>query len=294
MRARPLVGWILGLSLFASGPLAYAAEPDWTWVEDQELMDELGSAPAKTVERVERLKELYELAGAKADEIELQEVKSPFGNGETSHNVIVTLAGKSGRTIVVGGHLDKVAPGKGIIDDWSGACLATNLYQTLRPLAEEGKLRHSFVFVGFTAEEQGLIGSREFVKSRVQQKKPGDESREYVAMLNLECLGVADPMIWTNGSTDSLERIAHKVAAEFEIPLSDHEIRGVGADSIPFEDAGVPNLTFDGLPIDKFRFIHSEEDKFENIRQEYYVNSYRLAARFLVALDAELGQPEKP
>jgi Iap family predicted aminopeptidase len=252
------------------------------WVPDKEVLDELKSAPKENPARVERLRELYVQAGAKADDMTLQEVKLETEGAPVLHNVIVRKKGMTDSVIVVGGHLDKVPPGDGVIDDWSGACLATNLFQTIRGVSTH----HTFVFMGFAYEEAGLVGSRAYVTSLAEEDR-----KRIKAMVNLECLGVEDPFIWTNGSTDSLEVIAHRVAEEHKLPLRDHEIQGVGADSIPFERAGIPNITFDGLPVEQLRLIHSERDNFSNIKPDSYLNAYRLTAHFLVTLDKSLAEP---
>jgi Iap family predicted aminopeptidase len=76
------------------------------------------------------------------------------------------------------------------------------------------------------------------------------------------------------------------------LPLRDHVLEGVGADSIPFDRAGIPTLTFDGLPAERFDLIHSERDTYANIRPECYVNAYRVVASFLLALDGEAAERE--
>ena len=275
----------LRVILFLIGCVSSAAAWGWdnpplVFVPDQEILEELKSAPKANADRVERLRELYLQAGAKPEQITLQEVKANPEDKSPLHNVIVTKKGQTDSVIVVGGHLDKVSAGDGIIDDWSGACLATNLYQTLRPL----DTKHTFVFIGFAHEERGLLGSRAYVASL------SDEQQKRIkAMVNLECLGVDQPFIWTNGSTDSLEVIAHQVADEHELPLRDHVILGVGADSIPFDRAGIPNITFDGMAVENFRFIHSDLDTFSNVKPDCYLNAYRFTSRFLVALDRRLA-----
>jgi hypothetical protein len=116
-----LVG-LPGRSPLAADPPAAVAE--------RELLAELQAAPRENEERVRTLRALYEQAGARPEEISCRRC----GPGDTPppllHNVIVTKPGATDAVIVVGGHLDKVPPGDGVIDDWSGACLATNLYQT--------------------------------------------------------------------------------------------------------------------------------------------------------------------
>ncbi|MCS6859545.1 MAG: M28 family metallopeptidase [Abditibacteriales bacterium] len=267
---------IVSLVLIAYGASAYRAENVPSFLPEQELLDELQAAPQDNVEREKKLRELYLQAGAQPEDITLQGVKTNNPHDPVLHNVIVTEKGETDAVIIVGGHLDKVSVGQGVIDNWSGATLAANLYQTLKPL----KMKHTFVFIGFAYEERGLLGSRAYVASLSAEQK-----KRVKAMVNLECLGVDDPFIWTNGSTDSLEVIAHRVARENNLPLRDHVLNGVGTDSIPFEQAGIPNITFDGLAQENFRFIHSALDNFSNIKPPAYQNAYRLVTQFLMALD---------
>src|SRR4051812_36060544 len=252
-----------------------------TVVAERELLEELRAAPGENEARQRTLRALYEQAGARPEDIALQAVPTRDELEPVLHNIIVTKRGETDAVIVVGGHLDKVPPGDGVIDDWSGACLATNLYQTLRPL----RTRHTFVFIGFAHEERGLLGSRAYVASLSPETRA-----KVVAMVNLECLGVADPFLWTNGSTDRLEALAHRVAEEDGLPLRDHVLESVGADSIPFDRAGIPTITFDGLPESRFDLIHSEHDTYDKVRPECYVNAYRVVARFLLALDRTPGE----
>jgi hypothetical protein len=255
------------------------AEDSPAVVAERELLDELRAAPKENEAREKTLRALYEQAGARPGDIVLQDVPARDEPGPLLHNVIVTKPGATESVIIVGGHLDKVPPGDGVIDDWSGACLATNLYQALRPL----RTRHTFVFIGFAHEERGLLGSRAYVASLSPEARA-----KVAAMVNLECLGVADPFLWTNGSTDRLEALAHRVAEEDGLPLHDHLIEGVGADSIPFDRAGISTITFDGLPATRFDLIHSEHDTYANIRPECYVNAYRVVVAFLLGLDREV------
>ncbi len=266
---------LLGISAFALAAVE-GQSPAPAVVADAEILDELKSAPGDNLERVNHLVALYEQAGAPADAIRKQAVPGPGADDPVLYNVIVTKPGKTDAVIVVGGHLDKVRAGDGIIDDWSGACLATNLYQAIREVETE----HTFVFVGFAYEERGLLGSRKYVDSLAAEEKA-----RHKAMVNLECLGVGGPFLWTNGSTDVLEALAHEVAVAHGLTLEDHVIRGVGADSIPFEKAGIPNITFDGLPSTRLRLIHTKDDTFANIDPKSYTDAYKVVLRYLIELD---------
>jgi hypothetical protein len=281
MRPFPRIA-ALAVALLLVAPSARAPRADDApaTVAERELLDELKAAPIENEARERTLRALYEQAGARPEDIALQAVPTRDELEPVLHNVIVTKRGETDAVIVIGGHLDKVPPGDGVIDDWSGACLATNLYQTLRPL----RTRHTFVFIGFAHEERGLLGSRAYVASLSPETRA-----KVTAMVNLECLGVADPFLWTNGSTDRLEALAHRAAEEGGLPLRDHVLESVGADSIPFDRAGIPTITFDGLPETRFDLIHSERDRYANIRPECYVNAYRVVAKFLQVLDRESG-----
>ncbi len=235
----------------------------------EELQSELCSAPSDNRAREDAIARLFRQAGA--SEVFFQTVGK-----QGYRNVYVIKRGRTDSVIVVGGHIDHVAKGDGVIDDWSGSCAVSNVYQALKSVETE----HTLIFIGFAQEEDGLIGSRDFVRKLLEE-----ERKRIRAMVNLECLGVGVTHIWSNGSDDALEAIVKRVAARDGIALQEHTIPGVGADSISFTRAGIPAITLDGLPVDRFELIHSEKDKCSNISIFNYYDSYRLAVAFMLELD---------
>lgn len=111
-------------------------------------------------------------------------------------NVIGVLAGSGPlreETIVVGAHYDHLGRGgegslapmsneihPGADDNASGTA---GLLELARRLAEKGPLPRRIVFIAFTAEERGLHGSEEYVKSPVF---PLDST---IAMFNMDMIG---------------------------------------------------------------------------------------------------------
>src|SRR5262245_30314584 len=91
-------------------------EPQPAVVPDAELLDELKGAAEENPDRESKLLELYLQAGAKPDEVRVQEVPAEAATTPPLHNVIATLKGETDDVIVVGGHLDKVSVGRGVID----------------------------------------------------------------------------------------------------------------------------------------------------------------------------------
>ena len=279
--AGPNVWKVLGAVLLLSS-VAAAQPPPLAEPFREELLSELRSAPLDDDARQRHVEMMFLQAGAPAEEIRLCPVRDAAGRALPIPNVEVVLEGETDRAIVIGAHFDKVEPGHGVVDDWSGICVMTNLYQELK---DAGYLpRHSLVFVGFAYEEDGLLGSRAYVQQLFS------EDRQIAAMVNFECFGVGDPFIWTNGSDDKLESLAWHVAETSGLPLQGHHLSGVGADSDPFNEKGVPAITFDGLPETHFGVIHSDRDKMQSVDRVALFNAYRLMYEFVKALDSALDE----
>ena len=252
------------------------------WVPDQEVIEELRTAPQTNPDRADRLMELFQQAGL--TDVQKQAVQWP-GPPESKPdpgplNVIALLPGKTETRIVVGAHTDCSQAGAGIIDDWSGAALLANLAQTLKPLPRT----HTFVFVGFTLEEVGMAGSRDYVR-----RLSPEERSTVKAMVNLECLGVSTTYVWKTGSADALEALASRVASEQDVDVTIRDLFGAATDSDNFMVAGIPAITFDSLNSEDFRLIDSPNDRFSAINQDLYLTQYRFLVRYLLALDQVEG-----
>lgn len=91
----------------------------------------------------------------------------PRGLSRTA-NVVATLKGTTHPDVVyvVGGHYDSVPVGPGADDDASGIAV---LLESARVLKDH-PLPATVVFVAFTGEESGLLGSREFVRRAVEAR----------------------------------------------------------------------------------------------------------------------------
>jgi hypothetical protein len=132
-----------------------------------------------------------ELAGWKAvGEVAVEREESPV------KNVVAVLEGEgphADETIVIGAHYDHLgfggtgsaAPGvheihNGADDNGSGTSV---LLEVARQLAARGKPPRRIVFVAFTGEERGLLGSARYVRT------PPFPIDSTVAMLNLDMVG---------------------------------------------------------------------------------------------------------
>jgi hypothetical protein len=130
--------------------------------------------------------------------------------GRKQPNVICTLPGSTPEVIVVGAHFDHVSDGDGIIDNWSGASLLPSLFQSLL----RSTRKHTFVFVAFTGEEGGLLGSAFYVK-----QLPKEQISKIEAMINMDSLGLGPTKVWVSQSDPLLVNRLGQLAHTMNLPV---------------------------------------------------------------------------
>jgi hypothetical protein len=269
---------LLLLTCVLPGP---AQQVEYVKVPPPVLEERLHRVTDKTADREQTLHELFESAGCKESSLDEQPVKYA-----RTPNVVCTLAGADERRVVVGAHYDKVSNGHGVIDNWSGASLLPSLFEGLH-----GKPRRlTFVFIGFTDEEKGLVGSRYYVSHLTK----GDKTK-ILAMVNIDSLGLSDTKIWLSRADKHLANGAAAVAHATNLPLGVVDVERVGeSDSRPFFDARIPVIDFHSLTQDTFRILHSSKDAFPALRMKEYVVSCNLLVAYLAYLDSTLGASPSP
>lgn len=255
-----------------------SAQQDSTSVQVQILkpsviQQRLESVQRKTADRRTTLEAFFRDAGC-ADVME-QRV-----SGSKEPNVICTADGQTQDVILVGGHFDADSHGSGAVDDWSGVSLLPSLYQSLHIKSR----RHRFIFVGFSAEEQGLLGSINYVK------RLSKVDRALVrAMVNLECLGLTPPKVWTHRADKGLLDAYVRVANALNVPLAGVNVDAVGDDdSHPFMAAKIPVITVHSVTQETLSILHSNRDQMQAINLDDYYMAYRLIATYLGYLDSKL------
>ncbi len=239
------------------------------------LQSRLERYEGKNEVRGDTLKSLFEEAGCAGEWLTAQGIKS-----NPRPNVICTLKGQQENVIVVGAHYDKTYDGDGVVDNWSGAGLLPSLYESLA-----GKpRRHTFVFVGFTDEEKGLVGSEYYVKSL----KPEDLARTR-AMVNIDSVGLSSTKIWTSRADKALLDYLFRAAAALNLPVDGIDVDKVGdSDSHPFARRKIPVIDFHSITQDTLRILHSRYDKLSAISRDDYYATYRLISVYLAYLDSKL------
>lgn len=154
-------------------------------------------------------------------------------DGGTGYNLIADWpAGDSGQTVMTGAHLDSVPEGAGINDNGSGsaAVLETALAVSRAELKPQKHLR----FAWWDAEEQGLVGSQQYVDSLSQ----GDRDN-ISAYLNFDMIASPNAGYFVYQDDPDLQRVfkdwfaAKKVHTEASEEVNDR------SDHASFKKAGI-------------------------------------------------------
>jgi hypothetical protein len=243
---------------------------------DRAIVEERLRAAGSTNEQREQIvRDLFLQAGCPEgglEELPVRHVKVP--------NVACTLNGEEASTIMVGAHFDFVRRGKGIIDNWSGASLLPSLLQSI----VKQPRHHRFVFISFSEEEKGLIGSKDYVSHLGQERL-----RSIGAMINLDSLGAGETNVELERGDKRLVEALGLVAASMKLPLHAVNVHRVGrSDSDSFQDVHVPTILVHSITQPTLRVLHSFDDQLNAVQMDNYYDSYRLLAAYLVYLDQKL------
>jgi len=234
----------------------------------------LGKYNGNDNQREASLKQMFVEAGCDDQHLSEQPVK-----GSKLPNVICVWPGSSDRVIIVGAHFDHVSAGDGVVDNWSGASLLPSLYEAVRTEAR----KHTYIFLGFTDEERGEIGSRFYAHQMTKEQAAATD-----AMVNMDTLGLAPSEVWASHSDKRLTGALAYIAKELNLPVSGVNVEQVGSsDSVQFSERKIPSITIHSLTQETWNahILHTSKDKLSAMNLDYYYQTYRLLAAYLVFLD---------
>ena len=228
------------------------------------------------------LKTMFESSGCRGNNLVEQVVK-----GLKQPNLICVLPGSADSTIVVGAHFDHVDAGDGVVDNWTGASMLPSLYQSLE---NQPQRRHTFLFVAFSGEEQGLVGSQFYIESLASP-----ELAKIRAMVNMDTLGLGPTEVWASRSDPGLVRALNGLAHALNLPLTGVNVDNVGkSDEEFFVQRKIRTITVHSLTQETIPILHSPKDNYAAIHLSDYYDTYRLLAGYLVLLDEKLATDEPP
>lgn len=252
-----------------------------------DVWEEFTDIPVKRVDRCRDIVGIFERFGA--EDIDVEPID---GGGGCPGNIIVPLKSNTSKSggesgggyIIISSHLDMKGDGVGALDNYSGVLMMAALYKGLK----EYDRIHDFLFIAFDREEEGLLGSKAFVKKSPYMTKI------IHAMINLECLGITLPHSWPEGSSDSLEDLFVTVANRSDLNLTTVSLSYVRTDSIPFLRAGIPAITLDGIMSYDLFILDTELDVPAIVDKTTFFKSYPIILEYVLEVDAlkEIPDPK--
>lgn len=261
-----------------SGVSSHAQDLRFSATADDVVWSRLERYEGKNAEREQTLKTMFAEAGCKPDELTELPVRHA-----SAPNVLCVLPGKTDREIVVGAHFDYVDRGKGVVDNWSGASMLPSLLETI----ETDPREHTYIFIGFTDEEKGLVGSHDYVAHLTKEQRA-----KISAMINFDTLGLAPTEVWASHADRGLLNALASLAQAMKLPISGVNVDNVGeSDSESFRDKKIPSMTIHSLTHNTLSVLHSVQDSIARINRKDYLDSYHLMAAYLVYLDSYLDRP---
>ncbi len=224
----------------------------------------------------ERLK-----AGKVSAKIEMENVSDVI----KARNIIATIPGsdKAEEVILTGGHLDSWDLATGAIDNGIGSFSVIDIARTFKALNIQP--RRTLKFVMWMGEEQGLLGSRHYVRAL---KESGEiEKLKYV--FNLD--GSANAIGFSAGGRLEAEKFFVEAGERIRAVDSTFTNKfmnraGLHSDHQPFMLEGVPVMGPVGnLDPDVYKCYHADCDGIELVNEEHLVNNVRFCSMMLYELD---------
>jgi putative aminopeptidase FrvX len=243
----------------------------------------LGKYTGNNKQREATLKQMFIEAGCDDQHISEQAVK-----GSKLPNVICLLPGSSDRVIIVGAHFDRVSEGDGVVDNWSGASLLPSLYESVKLESR----KHTYIFIGFTDEEQGEVGSRFYARQMSKEQVAATD-----AMVNMDTLGLAPAEVWASHSDKRLVGALAYIAKQLNLPVTGVNVEQIGStDAEKFSERKIPRITIHSLNQETWNahILHTSKDKLSAMRLDDYYQTYRLLAAYVAFLDQVSSAPAVP
>ncbi len=272
-----LLAMVMGCILGAGSAMCQTTAQIRFRLQTREVVEEhLKSFSTKNSEREGLIRKWLTEAGCKGENLSEQALDRKF-----PPNVICVLPGETQEAIVIGAHTDHVDDyGDGVVDNWTGAALLPALLYSLSAQSRH----HTLIFIGFSAEEKWLVGSRYYVDHLSSKQRARIDG-----MVNVDSLGLGPTEVWVSNADKVLVDALAVVAHASKLGVTGMNVpNGATADSESFAHYHIPRITLHSVTPETWSILHSSRDKISAVKMNDYYDSYKLIAEYLAYLDGVL------
>ena len=216
-------------------------------------------------------------------------------SSETAENVIAYLDNNAKNTVVIGAHYDHLGMGgdgslyregiaihNGADDNASGVAMLLRLANSLQK--ESSPKKNNYLFIAFSGEEEGLLGSNYFVKN------PTINTKKVAYMLNMDMVGRLNAektlAVYGVGTSPILRQTVNANASDLNIVANES---GVGpSDHTSFYLADIPVLHF-------FTGQHEDYHKPSDDTEKVNFAGMEIVSKYIFSIIKDLdAQPKLP
>jgi carboxypeptidase Q len=209
-------------------------------------------------------------------EAEVNIQSSLSGKPVEVYNTVAEIRGseKPDEVVIIGGHLDSWDLGTGATDNGTGSMAVLAAARALERLAVKPK--RTIRFVLFTGEEQGLNGSRAYVKAH-QAELPKISGVLVDASGTGKVLTVG--LMGNYNARETVDRILFPLARGVGLAEPTLGSEG-GSDHVPFDEAGVPGFWSVQSTANYEKMHHSQADTLDHVQWDDLTEGAQVLAVF--------------
>jgi carboxypeptidase Q len=210
--------------------------------------------------------------------VELEiDIQNSYSDGEVEvYNTVAELPGtdKSDEVVIIGGHLDSWDLGTGATDNGTGTMAVLEAARALK--AAGAKPRRTIRFILFSGEEEGLHGSKEYVKAH-------EKEMDKICAVLVHDMGTGRVtgigLLGRYDLRETMDRVTEPFAADLK--LDEISMRGMagGTDHASFTPLGIPAFACAQDRAEYRKTHHTESDTFDKV----YPDEINQGAKVLAA-----------
>ena len=233
---------------------------------------EVGTLPTAFL-TAENYRLIWRLLKRGSVEIELEITNSFSEKPVEVYNTVAEIPGseRPDEVVILGAHLDSWDLGTGATDNGTGSMVVLEAARTLEKLGLKPK--RTIRFILFSGEEQGLVGSRQYVEAhKAEMAKISGVFVHDTGTGRVQSIGL-------QGNYQDRELMDRVAAPLREVGLLELSLRSTrGTDHASFNDAGVPGFYCIQEPAEYGKTHHSQSDTFDKVWKDDLVQGAQVLA----------------